>query len=319
MQSNEDLKQEIVRLNKKINLLTQAVQQGRTIKLKFNESSKLLKAKDKQLKELNNFLEQRVKDEVEANRSKDKMLNQQSRLAQMGEMISMIAHQWRQPLNAISLTSNNLMFKCMVNDMNKDLFQKELGLIDEYSQHLSKTIDDFRGFFKENKEKEVTTLEDIVNSTLDIIRTSIENKNIKISTNLNCKEQFETYPNEVKQVVLNIIKNAEDALLDNEICDKSDSTSCHKNPTITIESLCEDSNQILIIKDNAGGIPDNIKDKIFDPYFSTKLEKDGTGLGLYMSKTIIEEHCGGKLECQNDENGACFTIIFEKGTLNYEK
>ncbi len=256
-----------------------------------------------ELVNLNETLQKSIQEEVEYNRIKDQQLIQQSRLAQMGEMISMIAHQWRQPLSAISVTSSNLVFKCMMDDMNKDLFQKELGLIDEYSQHLSKTIDDFRGFFKKDKEKEVTTLEYIVNSTLDIVGTSTENKNIKIITDLNCKEEFETYPNEVKQVVLNIIKNAEDVLLDKTI----------KNPTITIQTLCnaDKTNKQLIIKDNAGGIPDDIIDKIFDPYFSTKKEKDGTGLGLYMSKTIIEEHCGGKLSVTNDEDGAVFKIILK--------
>ncbi|MCK5110949.1 MAG: hypothetical protein KAQ94_05460 [Arcobacteraceae bacterium] len=259
----------------------------------------------KEILELNTNLEQKINEEIEKNRKKDYQLIQQSRLAQMGEMISMIAHQWRQPLNAISLTSNNLTFKLLMDDIDKELFKKEIGLIDEYSQHLSKTIDDFRGFFKENKIKEITTLENIVNDTLNIVKISIENKNIKIIKDLNCKEEFKTHPNEVKQVLLNIIKNAEDVLLENRI----------QNPTITIQTLCKDNNRVLIIRDNGGGISEDIMDKIFDPYYSTKKEKDGTGLGLYMSKTIIEEHCDGKIECQNDENGAVFKIKFKKGKI----
>jgi len=228
---------------------------------------------------------------------------QQSRLAQMGEMISMIAHQWRQPLNAISLTTSNLQIKLMMDDVNHEFFTQEIKLIDSYSQHLSKTIDDFRSFFKDNKNKETTTLDYIVNSTLEIVKVSVENKNIKIVTDLNCHVEFETYPNEVKQVVLNIIKNAEDVLLEKEV----------KNPTITIQTICSsnETSKQLIIKDNAGGIPEDIIDKIFDPYFSTKLEKDGTGLGLYMSKTIIEDHCAGKLRVANDEDGAVFRIEFD--------
>jgi len=210
----------------------------------------------------------------------------------------MIAHQWRQPLNAISLTASNLRFKCMVDDINSDEFEKELDLIESYSEHLSLTIDDFRGFFKENKEKEKTTIDEIVNSTLDIVKISVENKNIKINTDLNCNKELETYPSEIKQVVLNLIKNAEDVLLENEI----------KNATITIETLCKKDTKILVIKDNAGGIPENIIDKVFDPYFSTKKEKEGTGLGLYMSKTIIQDHCNGSLTVSNDDNGAVFKI-----------
>ncbi len=233
---------------------------------------------------------------------KDQHMFHQSRLAQMGEMISMIAHQWRQPLNAISLTSSNLAFKCIMNDMDNKIFKNELELIDEYAQHLSKTIDDFRGFFKEDKVQELVSLEDIINSTLNIVQTSIENKNIKIVTNLNCNTPFNTYPNEIKQVVLNIIKNAEDILLEKKI----------KNPVITIETLCSANkiNKELIIKDNGGGVPQDIISKIFEPYFSTKKERDGTGLGLYMSKTIIEEHCGGKLNVSNDKDGAVFTLVF---------
>ena len=213
----------------------------------------------------------------------------------------MIAHQWRQPLTAISARTNNLLFKIMMNDeLNKELFKNELEHIGEYSQHLSKTIDDFRGFFDKDKTKEKTTLEDIANSTLNIVQTSVESNNINIITNFNCNKEFETYTSELKQVILNLIKNAEDALIDKKT----------NNPIITIESNYDFENkQVLIIKDNAGGIPDNIIDNIFDPYFSTKKEKDGTGIGLYMSKTIIEDHCGGKLSVSNDNDGAVFKII----------
>ena len=230
-------------------------------------------------------------------KEKDRQLLQQSRLAQTGEMISMIAHQWRQPLAAISVTSSNLSLKVMLDDIDNDEFEKELALISDYSQHLSKTIDDFRGFFKEDKQMEITSLDSIVNSTLSITKISIENKNIKLVTTLDSKNEFETYPSELKQVLLNLIKNAEDILLENKT----------KNPQITIQT----KDNTLIVKDNAGGVPKDIIDKIFDPYFSTKKEKDGTGLGLYMSKTIIEEHCNGELSVTNDDFGALFKIIIK--------
>ncbi len=251
---------------------------------------------------LNRTLEKRIKDEVLKNNLQNEQIQQQSRLTQMGEIISMIAHQWRQPLTAINATTNNLIFKLMLDDIDKKEFENELNLISDYSQHLSKTIDDFRGFFKEDKNKEVTSLSKIVNETLDIIKISLENKNIKIIESLCCNLSLETYPSEVKQVLLNLIKNAEDVLLVKEV----------KNPTITIETLCSrDNNIILVVKDNGGGIPLDIIDKIFDPYFSTKKEKDGTGLGLYMSKIIIEEHCGGKMDISNDDDGAIFKISFK--------
>jgi len=255
------------------------------------------KLKDK-LQAFNDTLEQRVKTEVAHNREKDQYLFHQSRLAQMGEMLSMIAHQWRQPLTAISATTGNLKFKIMQNDINKDFFEKEIELIDDYSQHLSGTINDFRDFFKNNKIKEKTTLEEVVHSTLSIVQTSIENQNITIKTDLTCNKILETYPNELKQVLLNLIKNAEDVLLENSI----------KNPTITIETTCKEKTKVLIVKDNGIGISTEISDKIFDPYFSTKKEKDGTGLGLYISKTIIEEHCGGVIHVKSNNKGAIFTI-----------
>ena len=266
---------------------------------------------EEELELLNINLEQRVKEEVEKNQKQNQQMLQQSRLAQMGEMISMIAHQWRQPLNAISLTSSNLQVKLMMDNVDHEFFKKEIELIDEYSQHLSKTIDDFRGFFKEHKEKEITTLDYIVNSTLDIVKVSVENKNIKVITDLTCHVEFESYPNEIKQVVLNIIKNAEDVLLEMKI----------ENATIAIQTLCDEDkkDKQLIIKDNAGGIQEDIMDKIFDPYFSTKLGKDGTGLGLYMSKIIIEEHCGGKLSVSNDDEGAVFRINFDADRRDHQE
>ena len=217
----------------------------------------------------------------------EKKLLQSEKFASMGEMISMIAHQWRQPLNSISLTANNIRFKLMMNDeIDKTFINKEIELISNYSQHLSNTIDDFRNFFKENKEKVQTNIEVIVNESLEIVKDSILRKNIKIQSDYSCNETIEVYSNELKQVILNLIKNSEDALIENKI----------EDAFIHIRSMKKENNCILEIKDNGGGIPHKILTKIFDPYFSTKKEKEGTGLGLYMSKIIVEEHCKGKIE-----------------------
>ncbi|MEA3387640.1 MAG: ATP-binding protein [Patescibacteria group bacterium] len=243
--------------------------------------------KTKELKELNDGLEQKIKLEVEKNRKKDQQMVEQSRLAQMGEMISMIAHQWRQPLAAISSTSAGINLKAKLNKLDKETAIELSTKIGSYSQHLSTTIDDFREFFKSNKEKSKMSYDEIIQSVMNIVEISIANKNIKIIKDLQCKSQFNSYPNEIKQVVLNLIKNAEDVLIEKDI----------QNPTITIKT----KDNILYISDNGGGIPEDIMPKIFDPYFSTKTKKDGTGLGLYMSKTIIEEHCGGELSVSNDK------------------
>ncbi len=231
-------------------------------------------------------------------KEKDNQLIQQSRLAQMGEMIGMIAHQWRQPLSAISSRSASLKIKAQLGKLDKDLIMREVDYINQYSQHLSQTINDFRDFFKKTKNKKRVTFNGLIKDVLNIIEISIINQNIKLIQNLNCNESFETYSNEVKQVVLNLLKNAEDVVLEKEIID----------PYIKISTYKENDNYILEVSDNAGGVPESFMDKIFDPYFSTKLEKDGTGLGLYMSKTIIENHCEGKLTVLNNQDGAVFKI-----------
>jgi signal transduction histidine kinase len=230
---------------------------------------------------------------------KDKLMFQQSRFAQMGEMISMIAHQWRQPLNMISVTATSIQFDVMLDKIDKNKLLESTDNITEYSQHLSDTIDDFRNFFRPNKEIETTTFCDEIKSVLNIIGMSILEKNIELIKELSCKSKFSIYSNELKHVIINIIKNSEDALVENNV----------KNPYIKIKTYKESNTRVLEISDNGGGISkENIK-KIFDPYFSTKTKRSGTGLGLYMSKIIIEEHCKGRLEVSNNTNGAVFKII----------
>ena len=255
----------------------------------------------KKIEELNRDLEKRVEEEVRKNREKDRQLLHQSRLAQMGEMISMIAHQWRQPLSAISSCSLAINVKAKLGKLDKESAVELSEKISEYSQHLSSTIDDFREFFKPNRGKEETTYESLVKSALSIVEVSLKNKNIEVRLDLQCNALLTTYPNELKQVILNLIKNAEDAVVERKV----------PEPYIEIKSYIEDGKAVLEVRDNAGGVPDNIIDKIFDPYFSTKLEKNGTGLGLYMSKMIVEEHCSGRLEVENGPDGAIFKITLE--------
>ncbi len=238
----------------------------------------------------------RYKRELELQEQK---LLQQSRLAQMGEMLSMIAHQWRQPLAAISSTSAALELKANLGKANNETVIKLSSKISEYAQHLSSTIDDFRDFFKSDKKELESSYNDIVKSILNIVEVSIENSNILIVRDLQDKEMFITYPNEVKQVILNLVKNAEDILIENNT----------EHAYIKIVTYMKNNRHILEVQDNAGGVPIDIVEKIFDPYFSTKLEKNGTGLGLYMSKTIIEEHCHGELNLFNNEEGAVFQVV----------
>ena len=231
-------------------------------------------------------------------REKKDLMFKQSRLAQMGEMISMIAHQWRQPLSAISATTNALILKNERGGYESRFFEDKLRKIAIYSQHLSATIDDFRNFFKTHKEKEESTLEAVVEDVLSITQSSLENKNINIITDFKYNKTVNIYTNELKQVLLNLIKNAEDILLENKIV----------TPEIIVRTFEENGYMVLSIEDNGGGIDKALTDKIFNPYFSTKLNKEGTGLGLYMSKIIIQEHCAGTLSVKNGSNGAIFKI-----------
>jgi len=239
-------------------------------------------------------LQEKIRQEEEKNKRNQELMQQQSRLAQMGEMLSMIAHQWRQPLSAITATTNSLELKTKMNQLDNESVEKSTQKIREFALHLSSTIDDFRNFFKANKGKNITDFGQIVDSVYSIIESTLIHKNIKVNITRNSTINLYTYEGEIKQVILNLIKNAEDALIEKDI----------ENPTINITI---DANQ-LIVHDNAGGIPKNIIDKIFNPYFSTKLKKDGTGLGLYMSKIIIEEHCKGTINVINENGGAKFTV-----------
>jgi len=243
----------------------------------------------------NELLNIKIKEEEARNMAAKQMIQQQSRLAQMGEMLSMIAHQWRQPLSAITAAAGSITLKAKLNKLDNETTIKLSNKIKEFSQHLSVTIDDFRDFFKTNKVKTKTNFDTIITAVLGIIESSIQNNNIKIVKTVKANYTFLTYENELKQVLLNIMKNAEDALVE-------------KSPEEAIIFI-EAYDNVIKISDNAGGIPDNIIEKVFDPYFSTKTEKNGTGLGLYMSKTIIEDHCNGKLTLNNNKLGAEFKII----------
>lgn len=275
----------------------------------LQEQSQELERKSQEISEFNKTLTQKVKEEVAKNREKDKQLIQQSRLAQMGEMIGMIAHQWRQPLAAISSSSSAINLKATLGKLDQKKAIELSMKISEYSRHLSATIDDFREFFKPNKEKRETSFPELVEGVLTIIGITLETKNIKIIQDIQCTDKFHSYPNEIKQVLLNLIKNAEDVLLEKEI----------ETPYIQVKTYKQKDSLVLEISDNGGGIPEKIVDKIFDPYFSTKKEKDGTGLGLYMSKTIIETHCNGFLSVGNDASGAVFKIELISKSIQEKK
>jgi len=248
--------------------------------------------------------QQERNEEIQKNKQKDEKLLAQTRMAQMGEMISIIAHQWRQPLGAISVASANLRVKLELgtfdysSEKEKDksctYILGKLANINEYVKNLTTIIDDFRNFYKPDRPRKELLLSEILQRALGLLRESIYSNNIKVLKTYKDKSKISVYDNELVQVILNILTNAKDNFEDKQTL----------NPTILIEV----SDKQIMICDNGGGINSEIIDKIFDPYYSTKSEKNGTGLGLYMSKMIIEDHHSGTLSVENREEGVCFTI-----------
>jgi PAS domain S-box-containing protein len=233
--------------------------------------------------------------------NQQKQLIQQSRHAAMGEMISMIAHQWRQPLATISAIISDNTIKLKLGDTNEEDVEKSYTEINNLISYLSHTVDDFRSFFKPNKQKEHVELKELIDSSIKLISHSLKSNSITLNIDKSDDIIINTYQNEMIQVLINIIKNASDELI------KQDDERL-----ITISYYKQNLMAIIEIADNAGGIPDNIIDDIFNPYFSTK-SKNGTGLGLYMSKIIITEHLGGDIEAINSDVGAIFRITLPMG------
>ena len=256
----------------------------------------------KELAQLNMDLVERIDKEVEKNMRKDRVMMQQSRLAQVGETISMIAHQWRQPLNTLSLITEGIYIKYTIGKLDQESMQVFKETTQKQIQQMSDTIDDFRNFFKPEKEKMVFKLESSVNHVYTILNHMLEEESIVMNIDIEENIYISGYPNELRQVLVNIINNAKDALVENNL---------DKKKIININAVSKEDKVSIVIEDNAGGIPDDIIDNIFDPYFSTKDEKNGTGLGLYMSKIIIEDHMNGSLSVSNSNLGASFQIELE--------
>ena len=263
-----------------------------------NALSHLIAQTTEELMELNRRQKSIIRQEVAKNREKDQLLLHQSKLAQMGEMINMIAHQWRQPLNTISSVSSSLLLKSQLDILDQEILESKLRDINTYIEHLSTTINDFREFFKPNREKEITDIVEVISSLKSIIGDQLYSDNISLEIIIDhpVKPIF-SYPNEIKQVILNLIKNAKDAI----------SSHCTAKGKITIRVNASETHISISITDNGGGIPAEIREKIFEPYFTTK-EKDGTGIGLYMSNVIVKQHLNGSLAFYSTQDGTTFVI-----------
>ena len=234
--------------------------------------------------------QEKVRNETETNRQKDEIMFQQSKMAAMGEMLENIAHQWRQPLSAISMQASGLQLNITFDkNIDKDTINEKLNNIIKSTQFLSQTIDDFRDFFKVDKEKEIFELKTALERTLKIVESKFKNRNIEVELDVTSVDVV-GFENEFIQALMNILNNAKDVL---ENMDKDELR------VIKI-SIHKQNNQALIkIQDNGGGIPEDILTKVFEPYFTTKHQSQGTGIGLYMTQQIIVSHLGGSIDVEN--------------------
>lgn len=251
------------------------------------------------LNRLNDTLSDKVKVALNEARMKDRLFVQQSRLAAMGEMIEQIAHQWRQPLHTLALINQDMYVKQKLGTCDEEYFDQSHTRIDEYLQYLSKTIDDFRNFYKTDKSKALEDVGELAVDALSLSDVFLKYAKIKTELNVSTKHKVRIAKNEMIQVLMNLIKNAHDAILEQKINDGK-----------IVITIADESEGIKVsVEDNAGGISPNVMEKVFDIYFTTKDPDKGTGLGLHMSKYIIEESFGGKIWVENTKAGARFVII----------
>ena len=251
---------------------------------------------------LNRELKKASKDELERSRGKDRIIFHQSKLIAMGEMIENIAHQWRQPLSQVNSAVLVIDEQIYRSGIKNETIEKKLLEIENLTKYMSQTIDDFKNFFDLNKTKEQFSLNDLVRKSLIMREGVLHTHNIDIITIFEDTIISYGYPNELQQVLTVILDNAKDILVHNKIM----------NPMIKIQIKQSEKCDHIIICDNGGGVRDDIKEKIFEPYFTTKHKRQGSGIGLYMSKIIIEESLGGELKINNSDKGACFEIILIK-------
>lgn len=276
-----ELKKHLEQKDKELNLLNKTLEE----KVK-EQTAKLL--------ELNQTLEHRVAKEIEKNEEKQKLLFWQSRMASLGQMLANIAHQWRQPLTELTLTLFNVK-KAVKKENTKEIdayYKESLEIIN----NMSKTIDDFSNFFNPNKDKEEFCLKSSIEEALAITKKMVEKNDIKVETHLKKIDIFGV-SNELSQIIINLLQNSTDAFKDKETKKK-----------IAIKSFLDENYAIIEFKDNAGGIEEKTLDKVFEPYFTTKHQSNGTGLGLFMSKMIIEKSLNGKIALENCCDGIIITI-----------
>lgn len=290
---------EIGALSNSFNQMVESLQQSKKKLENYNQQlEQEVKKRTLALDSLNKNLDKKVKEEVIQRQEQERLLIHQSRLAAMGEMIGAIAHQWRQPLNALSLVLQSQNINYQLGKLDDQAMKQSMKKSERLINKMSTTIDDFRNFFKPNKHLELFNVNNIIYSTINLVDAQFKNHNIFI--NVSCEENINIngFQGEFSQVILNLLNNAKDTLIERKI----------EKPFINISAVSLARGVNITVHDNAGGIAADISDKIYDPYFTTKDEGKGTGIGLYMSKMIVENNMHGRLFAFNDSEGANFVI-----------
>lgn len=313
---NDEFKQMATIINKNILYISNNIEQNEAL---IKNATKILEnlksgnlgtrlyenTNDKSLNELKNMindmidnLEKRINKEIKQRLAQEQLLVQQSKLAAMGEMIGNIAHQWRQPLTEISAIHMNMKVTYDFNKFDKKYLNEKIKEANKLTAYMSQTITDFQNFFKPRGEKEIFSVQNACKEAAKIIESSLRYHEISLKFNTIKDTNILGYKNEYSQVILNILSNAKDIIIERKI----------KFPRINIEIKEGNNYSIVKISDNAGGIAEKILDKIFEPYFTTRYKTQGTGIGLYMSKNIIERNMYGFINVKNTDEGALFTI-----------
>ncbi len=248
-----------------------------------------VEAKTSELRQLNASLEARIEREVQASRKKDRIMFQQARLASMGEMLQNIAHQWRQPLGTLMMIIQSFQSKYLAGKLNESFIESRVEDATRVAQNMSHTLEDFRTFFHPHKIQTTFSLREVIDKALDLTKYPLKEDNILVHVDLKGDACIYGYENEMIHILLNLINNARDAFHGKTLSLKK------------ILFIVKQTDQALIVHviDNAGGIREELIPKIFEPYFTTKHKSAGTGVGLYMSKQIIEKHMHGKIACKN--------------------
>jgi signal transduction histidine kinase len=234
-----------------------------------------------------NIYKDNIKGYMDENQKQYELLAQKTKLIAMGQMLENIAHQWRQPLSLITISTSTIKIQKELNILEDDFLQSSLNTIENSAYHLSETIEDFRDFFKPDKEKSLFSMNSVIDKTFKLLQTQFDNKQIKVIKNIE-NLTINGFEREFLQVLLNILKNSMDAL---DLVDTE--------RYVFIDIFKENSTLFIKIKDSASGIKEDIIKRIFEPYFTTKHQSQGTGIGLYMSEEIITKHMDGELTVQN--------------------